>query len=65
MALIHYMNEDYKSGALTRDTKVTWMGLSFQDKRLGRKGKDTHINLLELEMVWKVFQKFDGEIRKG
>ena len=37
--------------------------LAFQGKWPGSKGRDTHINLLELETVWKVCNKFESEIK--
>ena len=37
--------------------------LAFQGEWPGSKGRDTHINLLELETVWKACNKFESEIK--
>ena len=37
--------------------------LAFEDQWPGRKGREIHINLLELETFWKEFQQFREEIK--
>ena len=37
--------------------------LAFQGEWPGSKGRDTHINLLELETIWKACNKFESEIK--
>ena len=37
--------------------------LAFQGKWPGSKGRDTHINLLKLETIWKACNKFESEIK--
>ena len=53
---------------VTTDTSTKGFGgecnrLTFQGKWPGNKGRDTHINLLELETIWKACNQFESDIR--
>ena len=75
--LTWWMNLTHTSKSLTRprveevvitDASTAGYGghlnqLTFQGKWPGHKGKSTHINILELETVWKACQQFEQEIQ--
>ena len=48
---------------LRRFTEATSTTLSFRDKWPEKKGKNMYINILEIETVWKGFQKFEDEMK--
>ena len=57
------VQEVVMTDALTKGFGREWNQLAFGGEWPGSKGRDTHINLLELETVWKACNKFESEIK--
>ena len=57
------VQEVVTTDALTKGFGREYNQLTFQGEWPGSKGRDTHINLLELETVWKVCNKFESKIK--
>ena len=57
------VQEVIMTDALTKGFGGECNRLVFWGKWPGSKGRDTHINLLELETIWKVCNQFESEIK--
>ena len=57
------VQEVVTTDALTKGFSRECNWLAFQGEWPRSKGRDTHINLLELETVWKACNKFESEIK--
>ena len=57
------VQEVITTDALTKGFGGECNWLAFQGEWPGNKGRDTHINLLKLETVWKACNKFESDIK--